>query len=441
MQPTPMIDGRRRTGRRTELLRSPAVILVVAGLLRVAAWALGLAHPHSFGGGDTPDYWLLASDPLGTYGARDGLEFEVGLRRPPGYPVLLWIQLTLGGGWIGAALIQTGFGIAAVALTLELGRRLVGEAGAAVAAWWIALDPLHVIESSILLTEIPFSVALLLASLGAWKALVTPGPSVRWWAATGAMLGLATLVRPIAFYLPPLAALILALAGGRRLGARSAVLGAAIVLVAYAAVAGAWVARNQAASGVATISTIQGTNLAMYRAPGALHEGRNVPVAESRSRIAALVDARLPADANPARRAKVEERVGFGEILGEPIGYAISAGKGLFRTLFGPGGSHIAERVRGAPGAHVMGLALTLLSAASAVTASVLMLFGFGAALRRRAWLLLALVGLPVLYLLLVGSGHEAYSRFRLQMLPFVLIISAYACLAAVDAARRLGTR
>jgi 4-amino-4-deoxy-L-arabinose transferase-like glycosyltransferase len=443
MESSPDPNGRQVSRGQSALLVSPAVIVLVAAIIRLVGWAAGLAYPESFAGGDTADYWLLAEDPVRSYAATDGLLYELGLRRPPGYPVLVALSRLIGGGMAGAALLQSLYAVATVAATVAFARRLVGIREAAVAGWWLALDPLHVVESSILLTEIPFSLAMLLAAFAVWKALQAPNARIRWWGAAGVMLAVATLIRPISFYLPPLAFIVVVLAGRRRIGWTPAFAGALVLLISFALPAGAWMARNRLVSGVATISTIQGASLAMYRAPGALLEGRGVPLAESRSRLDSIVAARLPPDASPAERGRVRERVGIEVILSEPVGYTISAAKGLVRTLFGPGGAHIQARMLGLPGGQLLGVVFTALSAGSAFAASLLMMVGFGIWARRSAWTTLLLIAVPILYLLAVSSGPEAYSRFRLQFLPFILVTSATAAIAIVNwiRARRRATR
>ncbi len=418
------------------LLCSPIVILLVAAALRFAMWAVGLASPDSFSGGDTPDYWLLAGEPMGSYRAREGIAYELGLRRPPGYPALLAIPRAIGFGMAGAALLQIFYAVAAVAVTMALARRLVGVREAAVAGWWLALDPLHVVESSILLTEIPFSLAMLLAAYAVWKALQPTSNPLAWWVVAGAMLAVATLIRPITFYLPPLVLLVVLVAGPRIVGWSPALSGALLLLISFAIPVGGWMARNQMMSGVATISTIQGASLAMYRAPAALMEGRGLRIDVGRARVAAMVDARLPPGANPAERAKVQERVGLEVIRSEPVGYAISAAKGLGRMLVGPGGAHIRARTAGVADGDGLGFLLTGISALSAIAGSLLMMAAFWLWARRRQWLTFALIGIPIFYLALVSSGPEAYSRFRLQMLSFMLIAAASAGSAAIDWSR-----
>jgi hypothetical protein len=65
--------------------------------------------------------------------------------------------------YAGVSLMEVGFGLAAIALTYALASRISGTRVATLAAWWLALSPIHIIDSSVLLTEIPISVFLLIA--------------------------------------------------------------------------------------------------------------------------------------------------------------------------------------------------------------------------------------------------------------------------------------
>jgi 4-amino-4-deoxy-L-arabinose transferase-like glycosyltransferase len=399
--------------------------VIVGALLRVAAWASGL-----WSGGwvqtDTPQYWALASNGLAAYHAREGWLYGLALMRPPGYPAILAAMRLVYDDYAGAAFLQVGFGLAAIVLTYSLARRVADPAVAAVAAWWVALSPLHVVESSVLLTEVPFSVFLLAAAfVVAPRAEVEP---LEWWrwGAAGLLLGLAILIRPIALYLPPVVLLVMASISSTR---RLRMIAAGLALVAGAAVpVGSWMARNHRVTGVATVSTIEGINLAFYRAAGAIAVEDRIPLDEAQERVAALVAAETDPDMNPAQVARVETRVGVREILRHPLGYAWTALRGLALTLFGPARSHFVERFHATP-LELATRQLIALSALSAALLSILSLAGTTLWLRARRWRPLLVVGLPVLYLLAIGSGQEAWARFRVALEPFLVILAAPALL------------
>jgi hypothetical protein len=96
--------------------------------------------------------------------------------------------------------------------------------------------------------------------------------------------------------------------------------------------------------------------------------------------------------------------------------------------------------MRDLPGGGGLFAVTRALSAVSAVAASVLMFVGLALLSRRRNWRLLLLLGLPIVYCLLLGSGLESYSRFRLQMFPGMIAAASIAVIALYDRAQaRLG--
>jgi hypothetical protein len=320
----------------------------------------------------------------------------------------------------GVALLQVGSGVAAVALTYVLARRVATPAVAALAAWWIALSPIHVVDSSVILTEVPFSVFLLVAILLVAPVVEGDAVSLWRWAGSGLVLGLATLIRPIALYLPMAVVLVLLLSRvrGRRF------LAALLFVVAFAIPVGSWMARNHAVTGVATISTIQGLNLAYYRAAGAIAAEERISIDEARERIEAQVQAESFPGVNLGELSQIQSRVGMREIAHHPVGYARSAVRGLAYMLLGPAQSHFVERFKETP-VGFLTKPLIALSAASALLLTLGSVIGVFVWARARAWRPLLLVGVPLGYLLIVGAGHEAWARFRVPIEPLLAILAA----------------
>jgi hypothetical protein len=57
--------------------------------------------------------------------------------------------------------------------------------------------------------------------------------------------------------------------------------------------------------------------------------------------------------------------------------------------------------------------------------------------IRRRAWAPLLLLGLPLAYLLLIGSGQESEGRFRVPLAPMIAILAAVGVTWLVDLRRK----
>lgn len=393
--------------------------LLVGTLLRVAAWVPGLWN-QSWVEVDTRSYWALSSDGLAGYGATEGQLYHWGLMRPPGYPAILAVLRAFGDSYAVVALLQILFGVTALVLTYHLARRLAGERVAVLAAWWLALSPMQIVHSSTLLTEIPFSV-FLLAALLLVAPLVEGDVIEHWrWAGAGLLVGLATLVRPIALYLP---LVVLAVMAFSRLPRRFAISGLLFV-AGFAVPVSGWMVRNHKVTGVVILSTIEGINLAYYRAAGAVAVEENVPVRVAREQMASLVQAESDPLMNPAELSRVAARVGIRKIMRHPSGYAYSAARGLAYTLVGPARSYFVERFRGTP-VEVLTLPVVAASAVSAILMTIGSIVGVLAWARAHEWRKLLLIAVPLLYMLLIAAGQEAWARFRVPVEPLLAILAA----------------
>jgi 4-amino-4-deoxy-L-arabinose transferase-like glycosyltransferase len=316
------------------------VPVIVGALARIGVWALGVSQ-QTYLSRDTQGYWSLSEDLLSAYDGTNPALLETALLRPPGYPAILFLFRTVGDSYTTAALLQSLIGVGAVFLTYHLALRLAGVSVATVAAWWVAVDPLLVVQSSVLLTETIFAVLMLVALAHLTPLAQTAGNLAPWrWATAGLLVAAATFVRPISLYLPILVLLVglfVALLHDRR----RLIYGALVFAVSFALPVGAWFLHNSSLTGVPTFSTVQGVNLALYRAVGAMIHEEGVSRNEARREMRRLVEAETKPQMNPAEVAAIETRVGIREILERPLGYVVSAARGSIYTLFGPGRADI----------------------------------------------------------------------------------------------------
>ena len=320
-----------------------------------------------------------------------------------------------------AALLHVLVGVAVIGMTYFLGTRVFGGEVGLVAAWWLAIDPLHIVDSSVLLTEVVFSAFLTGAVLTLSAQILEQKPTLSWgrWAVAGLLVAAAALIRPIGLYLP-LAAVLTAVVFRRR----KLIVGTLVLLAAFSVPVGIWVVRNASLTGVITFSTIQGENLSNYRAAGAVAAQEGISLTAARERIGREVAAETEADMNPAEIDAIRTRVGINQLLDHPVGYAITAARGLFLTLGGPASSHIEERTQGTPLETVTPF-FVVGAASSAIAMSLAAAFGASRQIARHHWRELALIGLPIVYLLVVGSGHEAWARFRIPFQPLLVVVAA----------------
>jgi 4-amino-4-deoxy-L-arabinose transferase-like glycosyltransferase len=186
--------------------------------------------------------------------------------RTPGYPLLLATALVLGLPLAAIVALQHLLAAGMTLVVFLVTERMTGRwTGAFAAAMLLALFP-PLIGTTLpymgttheYMTDVVGAAVILAAMLAAWKAAQG---MTGWAVAAGLLSGTATLVRPIALlWFLPLAIVI----------ATRARRAAVAFTIAAVLLPGAWIARNERATGVATISSIGGENLLFFRASGAL---------------------------------------------------------------------------------------------------------------------------------------------------------------------------
>ncbi|MGZ4333695.1 MAG: glycosyltransferase family 39 protein [Gaiellaceae bacterium] len=416
-----------------------------AAALRLAPFLVAARFPSRLWEPDDRDYLPVAMHLRAAYGGASGALFDVGLRRPPGYPLFVRATFDIFGSHYAAVVgVQLVLSVATVALTYALASLVLPGPAPLLAAVSVAIDPASIVFANQMFTETLFTSLLVLAVL----ALVAASHrrSLGLGALSGVLLGAALLVRPVVEYLPLLlVVVIVAAAPGARL--RAAML-AAVFLLGFAVPSGAWLVRNYARTGVPTISTIDGHNMLQYRAVGALVED-----GEPRQLAQHDVLVRLASHVHPGENAAEVSRAEFSvgaTILSEhPVGAFKSWLRGEARILFGPARSETVFLMTGRTAIDAAWLRI-LVAVEALVTVAIVGVGLVGAVLlgaRRSAapqlWISAAVAG----YLVVVSGGPEAYSRFRVPVMPFLAVLGAHA-LTRVDLQRlrlsgdrRTGTR
>ena len=214
--------------------------------------ALELVQHHRFYG----------SDPLANAFSRPGRERSgPETIRTPGYPLFLAAIIALGLPLAAALWIQHLIAVAlAAAAFLFVDIALRRRAAAIVAGLLLATNPALITAAHQAIADVLAAAAVVAALFCTYRLL--RGGTLRWAVAAGIVTGCATLIRPIAVaWFVPLVAIV-AVRAAR--AATAAFVAAALVLPA------AWMARNYAATGVATISSIAGENLLLGNAANVL---------------------------------------------------------------------------------------------------------------------------------------------------------------------------
>jgi len=218
---------------------------------------LALALVHGFRFPDSADYDLLARNIL------EGKAYEAGgnfASRMPGYPILVAGVYALAGYSVKAVLVvQALLSGALIGFTYALARR-VGTAVALLAAGLVAFDPLTVAFSATFLTEMPFTLCLMVAL---WLCLRL-SESPRWphWVELGLVWGAGVMLRVSALWciVPLLAWVVWQMPVGAK---RQRIAGPFIVLALIALMLAPWLVRNYRMfdSGPFRMTTLEGISL------------------------------------------------------------------------------------------------------------------------------------------------------------------------------------
>jgi 4-amino-4-deoxy-L-arabinose transferase-like glycosyltransferase len=395
---------------------------------------------------------------------------EPEINRTPGYPVLIAAAWRLLGErpWVPSlvgALLSAGTAL----VTARLATRLFGGRAGVGAAILVSFEPGTLLRSLEVLSDTPFTFffTLFVSALAGYAGGEMTSP-VR----AGFWLALATLIRPLSYYLLPLGVLfvfIVAHRQGRSFHAACGVAGAflfpALLLV------GGWQARNLVRANAFILSPIAGSELFFYRAAPVLARAEGVPVPEMQERLGnrerwyrsgggterEIFGGARYTDLFPAtRHLSLFElnarwrRQAIAIIASHPALTAAMAAKGAALLLLTPSSLILSVRyglfVPDSPllalyeDQRVVAFALWLARSCGwlfAVSAGLVALLAalWGAAcgglwLARRqvpALVHVALLG-PFLYVLVVTAGFEASDdRYRLPLVPIACVYAARA--------------
>ncbi len=420
---------------RHAFLGAPAWVWLAAALPRLALWGLAVIDPHRCLRADSTGYLDLAGNLLHqrAFGSYEAGRWAAETSRTPAYPLWLAACAALHNDpALLASLLQCLLGTLTVALCWRWFEGLGGRKGAATGVLFLALDPVSVFHTPLLLSETLFVLFLVLSMLKVW----TPGKGWGRAAIGGLLWGVTSLFRPISLYLPPL----LCWRWWPDRKAMAAFMAAACLLPA------AWVLRNQAVTGHAVFSSLPGVDLLRYPAAGveSLRTGRRLK--ELDLELRQEIDSAHPAGySSQAEQAKIYGRRA-GEILrAHPLLLLEYCAWGTVKVLAGTGlemwlewtsadtpGPEAAEFKPKASGQGT----LALLRAHPWLIPIQLLYWMFLAALYG-----LALTGLLKLWhgerraeaLLLGGcaayflalSSLEGYYRYRIPMMPFLAAAAA----------------
>jgi hypothetical protein len=371
---------------------------------------------------DSPSY-IAQANALVSTGHSLNARGEPDTVRTPGYPLFLAAFLETPLGLDGAVAMQRLLWVLMVAaVTWATFRATRSTIGAVIAGLVTAIDLPAVQAAGSVLTETLAALTVTAAVLQAYRA--TMARSITAGVVAGLLAGVAALVRPVAILLGVAIAVAIAVAAPRQLRTRLAI----AVALASLVIPAAWTARNYARTGVVTFSSISSINLLLYRAAGTLAirdpGGMDANIQRRQSELEAAAcraaEARFGGECDVipiTRRATVYSGLAMPIILGDPLAAAQQAARAFVMIMFG-GGANLLSSWTGMSESSARMLAF-------AYTVPLFVLAVAGALYWWRIdRVAAALMLLTIAYMVMMSLGVEAYSRFRVPILPLYAMLA-----------------
>lgn len=367
------------------------------------------------------------------------------LMRTPGYPVFIALVYLACGERRGALILaQIAVSVLTILLASRMAREGWGPRAGAAAAVVLALDPVSFAYAGLLLSETLFAFLICLSAYAGMRFALSGGVGCLLLA--GLALALATLVRPIGYYLIIPVLLWTALFAARAGMPPGRIAFCCVALaIPWAVLVGGWQLRNLRVAGSAEFSQITGLSLLHYKAAGVVAMRDGIPLDEARTRLRA----RLPASVSPAEASRAACALGLSTLREHPRLALKSAAHGAAKTLCVPGEYELlnycgadtppegclGDLVRLSPRAYAEKwmagrkgeFAAFLLSSAYLLVVGICVIRslagvrGMGREARWSCGLLLLVVS----YLVAASAGPESGPRFRVPAMPLLSILAA----------------
>jgi 4-amino-4-deoxy-L-arabinose transferase-like glycosyltransferase len=356
--------------------------------------------------------------------------------RTPGYPAFIALVYFLAGHRVVALLLaQVMVGAATVLVAFFLGRRSASSTVGIVAAALLVLEPLQLYTTGTILTEALATLCLTLVALLGFVVVGTPRPALRWPFLLGLTLAVATLVRPVTYYLPALVVAFLIVAAlRRRTPWRDAATVLAAFLVPLVVLVGGWQLRNDETVGSWRFSGIEAKNLYLYRAAEIVATDQHTHLGVAQRELLDQLGNRGKTSQGPYY-ARMYRR-GLAIVEGHPVTATEDALAGLVDEITSARSRFFAYVGLPDPPALLGDLAIALLMALYTLAA-----LGIIAAVRARKNLMgHAFVLAVAAYVLVASAGPEAAAgrgeRFRAVIMPLVVVYAARGAVEGIARAR-----
>ena len=426
-------------------LRKAFMVVALLGVLSKAALGMLVIvyNPEGvFESTDSEEYHQLALNIVqyGSFSRSQSPPLEPETIRTPAYPVLLsGLYQIVGIRPHGVVAIQIALSLVTMLAGYQIASLLFGGRAGLLTAIFLALDPVSLYYAQVMLTETLFGAALTLSLL--WMVRGARNPSFSYPCGVGICLALATYTRPTGYYLGMLYPVVFCVATRHSQGWRKALASSALMWLLFAVPIGAWQIHNYFSTGSAEFSQAKNQYLLIAKAAAIVAMRDGLSLEEAQHRLAEQHAASLPPDFPRASQAHLLESQGtFAQaiVVAHPVLLIRTTLQGTAANLLGPsnlahlfGADNVALRKAFLRQEFVhfplRDWVITLSSWTFGSLFLGVLYAGVMVLLKQRGlWNAdIALLVLTCAYVILVSSGPEAYSRFRMPVMPIFCVLAA----------------
>lgn len=233
---------------------------------------------------------------------------------------------------------------------------------------------------------------------------------------SGLFLGVALIVRPVG----QIMLLSLVLMSIFPLWRKQAL----ITLICALLVSSGWIVRNQMVFEVPQLSGIQSLNLLQYEGAGAYAKQKGITLQESQKIELKLESEELQNDSSIESVVDYRISRGIRLILENPLGFVKLHLEGVIKILYGPGAANITKFTSQNSFTSKLSDELIVLSILIRFLTTTLLFVSLFLSFKNRIFLPIQMFAIISWLLILISSGGaNAYSRFRVPLIPLEVII------------------
>lgn len=442
---------------KNKVLYAIIIILTIALTARIALFlGILIRNPSGFSL-YLFEYWPIAENIVnhGSFSYSNVHPLIPDHSRTPLYPLFISSLRYVGLNATGIIFIQILLSSATCLLVILLTYKLIGNWQSAYLAGGIfAIDIPSIVLSNSLLSETLFTFLLTLSIL---YLVLYFKRYERVFAlfASGVLMGLSILCRPIAIILPLF--IILIFFPFCKITRTYIFRRILLYLVPCFVVVSPWLIRNQVVFGSMFLSTIGCTNLLYYRAAGVYAVKEGIPLSKSQELLREKAKSTFQGniEQEPIKYKKFEAKIGASIILDYPLIYIRNSMLSVFNMLFKPIRSTIDLQLglskkrttltiwgkkanssllsRLLQKTSMFAIMLVVVQLFILVILWISSIYGIIITFLKREHLFFCIMVLVIAYFCIMSAGPEAYARFRVPILPFLAIMGGFGIVNAYE--------